>query len=329
MSRATIQKRFIFAALFDSGFTLLRSLFVVRRFLHRDIRFKTFTNDGTCTTNDYKRLTYYAFLGLFFAKMYARLIGVRLSKHERYVQLLIGCLTPLFDDFYDNHVLANKSIEKVVEEFEHFQPVNQKELLIKTLYQKLIIKIGDIESIITNYRDVLKGQEMSRLQKEGKLSYRQLLHITWQKGGASFVFTRKLMPYKLIDGEADFLYRMGGLMQLESDVFDIYRDYNEQIQTIPQQVNSWIYFTKKYQREVVRLRNHLARLGYKSAAKKQFGAWMLLIFARGMVASYILHQQSQAEIFNPGSLTRKQLVCDMEKPANFFLMIKYAFKLGR
>jgi hypothetical protein len=159
----------------------------------------------------------------------------------------------------------------------------------------------------------LQAQQESLQQHDHVLSIEKLKKITWAKGGYALLLYRSAINRPISDEEWNAVYQLGGLMQLHNDIFDLYRDLQEGIVTLPSQTKSINSLTQLYIEEIEKTFTLFTQLSFSTYQKKKF---FLLLNLAVETGHQCLNQYAKVEArygeFIPKNLSRKELVCDME-----------------
>ncbi len=126
-------------------------------------------------------------------------------------------------------------------------------------------------------------------------------------------------------GEKEALFQLGSLMQLENDIFDIYKDVKSEIATIPTTISQVSELRTLYTEQMNKMIVLCYRMDYPKKQIELFLDRVMPVLNRGFVCldSYQRLAENNENVFTITSFTRKQLICDMEKPGNFFRTIYY------
>jgi site-specific DNA-adenine methylase len=158
------------------------------------------------------------------------------------------------------------------------------------------------------------------------LSDEELKVITHNKGGASLLLYRIVLGDDLKKGEKEAIYALGNLVQLTNDVFDIYKDLQDNQQTLYTNTTDFEQSYKEYMNLYRDMNQRFCALDYDKKRLKYFLYKVSTIVSRAMVCfdQFLLLQNSKQGRFNMREWERKELICDMEKPANIFKALKYS-----
>ena len=139
---------------------------------------------------------------------------------------------------------------------------------------------------------------------------------------------RDIFSDSMNEPEKMLFYKLGGLFQLENDIFDVYKDHVEGIKTvvtITEKINNLRIHYISMLEELFQL---VQQTGYSSKNKKSFKRIIYLVFCRGLVSLNQLekNEQSTGNVFQIAGYQRSDLICDMEKPVNRFKWHHYYLK---
>jgi hypothetical protein len=286
------------------------------------------TNDGSLDENDFKKITHYyglavpAILGEAFCALY----GIKMTTRQRTASTCQGAMTGLFDDFFDKQNLSEQELKNFIENPITIQGNTSNEKLFLHFYNEALNNCPDKKVMLTQLYKVYDAQVESKLQATKGLSQQQIQQITIKKGGESLLFYRTAFEMELTNAEQTMLFKLGGVMQLANDIFDVYKDYKSGIHTL-------ITTTKKVN-DVRGLFIQLLQEGQLAAyatnrPQKNVHRFLQIIsigiFSRVFVCLNHLEkaQQTTNGIFTPATYTRQQLICDMDKTNTIMQSLNY------
>lgn len=303
---------------------LFRKLRYQRKFIQdtllKDIQESQSTNDGTLGKQDYMKIrAYYGYaVPVIFGESYSVLRGKSLTGCERIALTYLGGITGLFDDFFDKKDIQERYIFELIENPDTLLGNNSYEKLILRFYRKVLDNITNPGFVKQYFLDVHQAQVESKRQKNIDIPVDELNAITLHKGGVSTLLFRNIFSDNLIEAEKIMFYKLGGLFQLENDIFDVCKDYREGINTVVTTEKRINNLRNKYislQEEIFQL---VQQTGYSSKNKKVFKRIVYLVFCRGLVCLDQLEKDEKltGNVFNIEKYQRSDLICDMEKPVN-------------
>ena len=285
------------------------------------------TNDGTLSDKDFIKMNKYYGLAVpaILGEAFCVLRGTKMTDSERWVSTSQGIITGLFDDFFDDLRLPEAQIISMVEKPEAITPKSSNEKLFLDFYLAALKKATHPDLIKKQLLKVNQAQVASVEQEDPNINKERIWEITKLKGGVSVLFYRTAFDNLPAKGEEEALFQLGSLMQLENDIFDIHKDYQSNIFTLPTTINKVSELRILYGEQI----NHFVKLcylmDYPKKQVEQFLDCVMPVLNRGFVCldTYQKLENTNSGVFDVASFTRKQLICDMEKPGNFIRTIKY------
>ena len=303
---------------------LVNSVSRQRKFLKHHLepdikRFKE-NNDGSLKPADFKKFINYYALGVtgILGEAFGVLRGKPMSREERFCLSYLGGISGLLDDLFDDPEKEETHLKDFVLHPQLLSPSNKYEELLLHCYTTGLQYSLNPQKIKSQAFSVFQAQQESVFQHRTLLSADDLKRLTWEKGGTSFIFYRLCLHHKLSASERNFLYDLGGVMQLGNDIFDVWEDFQAGIRTPATEVRDIGHLRKLFQYEMDKSFKALAETEYVLKNKKKFERIIRLALARVFVCldQFESLQKSTDNIFDPSVYSRKQLICDMENPKN-------------
>jgi hypothetical protein len=298
----------------------------IRHSLAVDIREIKKVNDGSLSEKDFRKIFNYYGLAVpaVLGEGYCLLRGKEMSLSERDRLTYMGALTGLFDDFFDEKETPELHIRELINNPAPSLAYNSYEELFLSFYLKALERPGS-ETVKELLNRVCDAQLRSIKQKDPGISKEDIKSITLEKGGASLLFYRCAFPGEPGENEQKMLCLLGGLGQLENDIFDIYKDYQAHIRTLAttaKEISELRSFYISLMKDVYRM---LDQTAYYRKNKKKFARLLSLISSRGLVC--LDHLKKQENLgggnFQPAAYPRGKLICDMEKTGNRLKLFRY------
>ncbi|MBD0404293.1 hypothetical protein [Flammeovirga sp. EKP202] len=304
---------------FFVGSAVLHQKYFIKRHLIPQLKPFFENSDHTLTVVDYNKITRY--YGLIVPAILGELICFlreeKMTFEERKYSTYQCSLTGLVDDFFDVQEYTLDEVRKMVS-FEK-PPNNSSEKLSEFLHRESFKFYSNRNGFLKSLDDVLLVQEDSRQQfQQGLLSREQLLDLTIRKGGDSFLYFIRLYLKKITPQDDEFFYLLGGITQFSNDIFDLYEDLQENVDTL--------LTTSASIKEVKDLYYSLIRQLFEKSTQTSFHKietflefYSIGVFNRCIICldQYeSLQRASSSGIFQPGLYSRDELICDMEKPSN-------------
>ena len=288
------------------------------------------TNDGTLTDKDFLKINRYYGLAVpaILGEAFCTLRGTKMTESERWASTSQGVITGLFDDFFDELKLPKAHIVNMVNNPENINSGSSNELLFLDFYRTALQKAAFPNLIKEQLMMVHKAQVASIEQENSKINASRIWEITCMKGGDSVLFYRTAFNNLPVKGEKEALFKLGSLMQFENDIFDIYKDFKSGISTLPTTMLLVKDLRKLYKKQIGIFIELCHKMDYPNKQVEKFLDRVMPVINRGYVCldRYQKLENNNAGVFNISSYSRKQLICDMEKPLNFLRTIRYQLK---
>ncbi|MCX6287221.1 MAG: hypothetical protein NTY96_08905 [Bacteroidetes bacterium] len=263
-----------------------------------------------------------------FAKIYGR----ELSQAERENATLGGIITPLIDDFTDKKQLSPEQLNKLLSFSAQAELATLEEEIVNGILVKLHERVSSKEGTVNAFKRTLQAQQGSARQTERGLPPSEILKITMDKGARSLILYHYLIAEVPTQQTVDMIYQMGGVLQMAQDIFDVYKDFHEGVNTLANTCGDYREFEEFYLRECRKFCVMARALPYRRADIEFFIVFAANSMARGIVALRRLQrlQWSRGGRVLPfGKIERKELICDMEKPLNFLRMNWHGYSIVR
>jgi len=312
---------------------LLKSVRDQKRFLKKEMEpyLEPFRreNDGSLTEADFKKITSYYAMGVpaILGESLCILRGVPMTKKERLCMSYLGGISGLLDDLFDDPEKSADNLSEFISHPEGGSPRNRHEGLLKHLYIKGLSYAPHPDKIKQVAHEVFQAQQKSLTQK-GPANRLNISELTFLKGGNSFKYYRLCLSHDLDLKEEKMIFQLGGLLQLGNDIFDVWEDARDGIATISTTTPGIKLLREKFKRELEKTHSFIKATEYEPLPKKKFQRIINLAIARVFVC---LDQFEELESSTGGEFltkrySRKQLICDMQKPVNQFKAIHYYLK---
>lgn len=278
------------------------------------------------STDFEKRIAYYTTASTITNIWFSTLCNKKIYEHEQQAGFWMGLLTPAQDDLTDNPTIDFSRIISITEN-KNIEPQNCTEFLAQLSAQKLLNLVSNRDLFYQSVEKTQIAQSKSRFQFEKTINRNELKNIEFEKGSASTLMYRNLISSDLKENEIEMIAELGFLLQFLNDIFDVYKDREQQIFTLANTVDDIEIVKTELDEIIVNFVSKLKRVDYKLTQKNKFLAHVFLIAARGYVCLEQYKKLQKNGKFMLANYSRKQLICDMEKPLNIFKNFKYAFKM--
>lgn len=251
------------------------------------------------------------------------------AEKERLLQYFI--CSSLFDNFCDRNELTQEALYQISFSPETYTPGSFDEQLFLQAHLFLCGEVADKAGYLQAKKGVFQSQIDSLKQFNPAISNEDIRQITLRKGGYAVLLCHFYLDDRASEPEQQCWYQMGGMIQLINDLFDIYKDYQDGIATLPNRMNDAYAFQLHYMELVEQLKREIAHLPFPVAAKRHLTVSIIGICAVGAMAIRQLQEiQGMApELPDLRSLPRNALIVDMEKPRNMWYCIRWIYQHAR
>ena len=321
LSLPTLALRFYFASRKQKAF--------MKKYLEPLLLHAMIENDGSLAASDFEKIRkYYGWaVPALLGESFSALRGEPFTKEERHGLTYLGALTGLFDDFFDEKRLDLEHIKGLITNPDITEPNNSHEKLFLSLYLEAL-KYLDMAHVQEKFLEVLHAQVASLEQLDQGITVARLEEITANKGGVSLLFYGCAFKRRLTAEEAKMIYMMGAVGQLENDIFDVYKDIKQNINTLATQANDMDNLRSIYIDWINRVFTCATDINKGGRRLNFFLDLFFAIACRGIVClDFLQHTTAKCDgAFVLKEMSRKDLVCDMESPTNITGLIVYYVK---
>lgn len=299
--------------------------------LIHDIEQSKREKDNTLTDRDYKKMTgYYGFaVPALLGEGFCMLRGRSMSVKERFAITYMGALTGLFDDFFDEQKIPEEHIMEMITMADERIANNSNERLFVKFCQVALKNAEDADLVKKIAVKVFDAQVLSRKQKLPSTELDEIKSITLKKGGLSLLFYRSIFTEPISESEERMLSLLGGIGQLENDIFDIYKDSQQGIRTLATLTNKIDDLRKVYVDMMEQTFEMVRQTPYTRANKNKFLHFISFIICRGLVCLDFLEEKEPQtnHQFVLNQYEKKDLICDMGKVSNTLKLFNHYTKI--
>lgn len=295
----------------------------LRRYLKKDfvkdLQFpQELQKDYFYQSSYYNRTQQYMHANHFFGELLCMVRGEKMNKVERMRFANLSSCAPIFDDFFEEgsdlthiqYLLAHPLMENTQTE---------REKLAVHFLNNILDSMSDSKDFLKAADNLFIAQKLSKKQKSKDLQLDYLLRISEQKGGFS-----GLMYAYLLDGEKfkkfiELAYDLGSFGQIMDDIYDLYDDAKEGIQTFVNQsqaVSDLRFIIEEKEHNLLHLAKEVA------VNKKAYTSFksVLKVFISIVEMALDQYENIEAEEQTPPKqcleMDRKAWIVDMEKASN-------------
>ena len=309
-----------------SHYHILSNLFVLYRQVKKQERYLTSylpnlladvvpDYQQTFSAQHIKRFTKYwqLALNLVCDNLY-KLTGKKLNADEHKRIVLLSVFGPLFDDLFDDNILDREQITWLVTNPTAYVAQNKTDQLVKEIYLELLCLTPRRQQFIEHLQAVSHWQQESLKQLRNTLTEEELLQITYNKSYFAVILFCAILDHYPDQKILDILYPAAGLMQLTNDAFDVWKDVQNKVYTLPNLYRDFGQLQQLFLSETGTINNKLWQLPYPAKAKQAFSITIHSLHAMGWMAlEQLKNATAGISTFDELSqLSRKVLVCDMD-----------------
>lgn len=252
-----------------------------------------------------------------------------ISERVRYIHYFV--CSSLFDDFTDIIALPEDELLALSFHPETFTPRTFDETVFRSSHLLLQAFVREKEAYGEVTRALFQAQWDSKRQSRGGISDEEIREITFVKGGNSVLLCSYYLEFPSSAAEKDCWYRIGTIIQLTNDLFDIHKDLQDHIETLPDRIRDVGRFRAFFEEQIRGMQTLIHTLPVPESRKAPFRLAMAGIYAFGLIALDQLQevQGDAAELPPLGTLPRSVLIIDMEKRKNLAKWLRYTYHHAR
>lgn len=243
--------------------------------------------------------------------------------------MFLATLTPILDDITDMEKSTSIEILKKLKS-NSLSTDNERYKIAHKLYSLFIENNPNLDEEL--FIEALKAQDDSIKQLEkNQLSENELIIITKMKGGLWTLLYWTTSQSQISKKEKDAVMSLGYALQLTNDMFDVYKDQQNQQQTLFTNTTDIRLEKKRFENLVSNIEQQFSSLDYPTTNIRKCLLEISTILGRGMVCITQLEalQKTTNNSFLVNSYKRKDLICDMEKPSNIWKSVRFSIDFYR
>lgn len=251
------------------------------------------------------------------------------QERERFIHYFI--CSSLFDDFTDYGLITQDQLEAISFQAETYEPQSFEERVFLHSHRLLRDFVKDKEGYDDVSKKLFDAQVQSKKQVESTLNPEGIASITFRKGGNAVLLCRYYLDINAGDAEDQCWYKTGVLIQLINDLYDIHKDLQDHITTLPGCMDDAVEFGRFFRGQVNEMKMRISRLPFSARRRQDFSLSLAGIYAFGLIAVGRLEkmQKKSGRLPPLKTLSRKELIVDMEKPGNLVRWFRFTYRHGR
>ncbi len=315
-----------FGALVSLSSFLIRNRSRIYHTLEKNIE-QARENSPRMAVSEIHRLREYVLLGSTLGEMFSSLRGKPMSESEAIGFMNLSIFAPLFDDLFEQPEFAEERLLLLIQDHSQLNPAGFTERLLHQALDRIYVGMTDSLAFKTHFHQVYLAQKESKLQVGSLLSQDEIRRITLAKGGHSALLYRSLLNNPPRPHEEDAFFRLGGLIQVMDDIFDVGADNQAGIQTLATTSSDMRILAAEFETLLAEVCADFRHLGYPKSGTDRFLYQILVLASRGRIClnQFIAMQAGCGQAFHPDQFTENELICDMETPRNFLRSMNYCF----
>lgn len=249
----------------------------------------------------------------------------KLSGPEHKSILLLSIFVPLIDDLFDEGLLQYEQIMALISEPEKYTPVHNTDRIGHQLYRQLLDMVPHRDRFVRNLAEGVFWEKESLKQFDKHIREEELMRITYNKSYYSILLFCSLLKSYPCEATEALLYPVSGLMQLTNDVFDVWKDTQKGIYTIPNLYADFGKLETLFLNEISVINTQISALDHPEKNRKEYLIRTHTLHAMGWMS---IQQLKAAVSQKPLSeLSRKELVCDLDTLPQQIRWIKHVRQL--
>lgn len=311
---------------FHAFFILLRQKKYLKNSFLKDMEFPSnLEKEYYFNSKFYNRTKQYMLANQFYGELLCILRGRKMDKIEIKRFAALSACAPIFDDFFDKKSDDLDKIRNLLNNPDNELPESELQKLALHFLNNILTEINNQDEFLINANLLFEAQKASEYyqRKEGKCN--QLWHYSQQKGGYSGLLYALLLENSLSELEKEIAFDLGAFGQLMDDVFDIYDDRLNQINTFPNNAKTLSEIEEFMESYLIKITEKIGNHSSSSGSKIDF-INILQILASAIRVALAQYKRIEKEYkVAPKSclkLDRKKWIVDMENPANLFKMFQ-------
>lgn len=237
----------------------------------------------------------------------------------------------VFDNFFDRQELSDENIEKITFHSANYVATNFTEKISLNSHLLILNYVRDKQKYLSVLKKEFDVQVASRRQFNTNITNEEIEKITLEKGGNAVLLCSFYLNTQASLHEESCWYKLGNIIQYVNDLFDIHRDLQSGLQTIPNRMSDAHSFKNYYDGLVWNLKQEIQSINIPQKQKLHFTISLMGICALGYIAidQLISLQGNKKKLPDLTSFARKDLIIDMEKKSNLWKWIKTVYRLAK
>ena len=288
--------------------------------------------DGSFDERTFKKIIFYYSLKVpAICDAFLHLHNKKTNRQECERLLHYFICSSIFDNFFDREELNDDEIYSITFASKNYTANNFNERISLNSHLSILNYVRNNEHYLNILKKEYDVQVASRKQFDIDIANKEIEHITLEKGGNAVLLCSFYLDHQASTHEENCWFKLGNIIQYVNDLFDIYRDLQSGLQTIPNRMKDAREFKKYYEDLITSLQAEIKAIDVAENKKLHFTISLMGICALGLIAieQLINIQGNAATLPDLKTLTRKDLIIDMERKSNLWKWVKTVYKLAK
>lgn len=259
-----------------------------------------------------------------------QLTGKTLREEEHKRIILLSVFMPLVDDLYDDGLLDHAQIVSLVTTPATYVPAGTADQVVKALCLELLGLVPNRELFTQCLLEGCYWENASLKQLSADITEETLYQITYNKSYYSLLLFYAILDHYPSPEIQRILFPAGGLMQLTNDAFDVWKDVQKGLYTLPNLYRNYEQLQQLFLAEVASINHQLWQLPYPSRAKQDYAITIHALNAMGWMSLEQLKAVTAgvSSIGELKALSRQKLVCDMDSLRQYVKWIRHTWRFS-
>lgn len=257
--------------------------------------------------------------------------GRNTNRKEQERSILYFICSSLFDNFFDDQSRSHDAIMAMTFAPDTYTPTDFNDRVGIYAHQQLLAYVKDKHAYLAVLKKEYAAQAASQEQFDAQISNERIQAITFEKGGNAVLLCKFYLDVEAGNAESAAWYRLGTLIQLSNDLFDIYKDTQAGIHTLATRCTDAYAMETHYLNLVSDMHQCIQQIPTTAWRKQRFSIAMAGTYALGLVAIQQLKklQGASAQLPQFANLPRKALIVDMEQFGNMWRWLRFVYQFGK
>ncbi len=223
-------------------------------------------------------------------RAFSNLRGRGVSDAERLRMLDYFICSTTFDDFTDRAELSEQELYNIAYMPEAYKAKRVEEHIFLFAHLSLNHFVKEKAAYAEATRGLFQAQIDSALQTDSTITDADLHRVTIGKGSYAVLLCSFYLDEEISPAERQCWFHLGGIIQLTNDLFDIWKDLQNGVQTLPVRMRDAHAFHEFFTGMVNNLEAEINALSISTERKQQFLLDMMAICSFGEFAIHRLRE---------------------------------------